>query len=36
VQVLTGHLAMLGCILIPRSEYLARVREAIARPARFT
>ena len=35
VQVLTGHLAMLGCVEIPRSEYLQRAREAIQRSARF-
>jgi leucyl/phenylalanyl-tRNA--protein transferase len=35
VQVLTPHLALLGCIEIPRAEYRARVREAVLRSARF-
>ena len=35
VQVLTVHLALLGCVEIPRAEYCARVREAIGRSARF-
>ncbi len=35
VQVLTDHLALLGCVEISRVEYRARVREAIARSARF-
>jgi leucyl/phenylalanyl-tRNA---protein transferase len=35
VQVLTGHLKLLGCIEIPRVEYRARVVEAIGRSARF-
>jgi leucyl/phenylalanyl-tRNA--protein transferase len=35
VQVLTGHLALLGCVTIPRDEYRARVRQALERPARF-
>jgi leucyl/phenylalanyl-tRNA--protein transferase len=35
VQVLTGHLKMLGCIEMPRSEYLPLAREAIAGSARF-
>lgn len=35
VQVLTSHLEMLGCVEIPRAEYRARAREAIAVPARF-
>ena len=35
VQVLTGHLKMLGCVEIPRVEYRARAAAAIARQARF-
>jgi leucyl/phenylalanyl-tRNA--protein transferase len=35
VQVLTPHLALLGCIEISRAEYRARVREAVLRSARF-
>jgi len=35
VQVLTGHLKLLGCREIPRDEYRARVRAAIERSARF-
>ena len=35
VQVLTPHLALLGCVEIPRAEYRRRVGAAIARPARF-
>lgn len=35
VQVLTPHLAMLGCVEISRDEYLARVAGAIRKPARF-
>jgi leucyl/phenylalanyl-tRNA--protein transferase len=35
VQVLTDHLALLGCVEIPRAEYRVRVREAIAKSARF-
>jgi len=35
VQVLTGHLKLLGCIEIPRAEYRARAAEAIAKTARF-
>ena len=36
VQVLTGHLGMLGCVEIPRDDYLSRAREAIAGQARFS
>jgi leucyl/phenylalanyl-tRNA--protein transferase len=35
VQVLTPHLALLGCTAIPRSEYRLRVRQALERSARF-
>jgi len=35
VQVLTPHLALLGCVELPRDEYRARVREAIQLSARF-
>jgi leucyl/phenylalanyl-tRNA--protein transferase len=35
VQVLTTHLEMLGCVEIPRVEYLARVTGAIQCAARF-
>jgi leucyl/phenylalanyl-tRNA--protein transferase len=35
VQVLTEHLALLGCVEISRAEYRARVREVITRSARF-
>jgi leucyl/phenylalanyl-tRNA--protein transferase len=35
VQVLTSHLEMLGCVKIPRQEYLRRVAAAIEKPARF-
>ncbi len=35
VQVLTDHLAMLGCVEIPRAEYRARVGQAILEKARF-
>ncbi|HUJ27387.1 MAG TPA: leucyl/phenylalanyl-tRNA--protein transferase [Myxococcales bacterium] len=35
VQVLTGHLSMLGCIEISRTEYRSRAREAIAGSAQF-
>ena len=36
VQVLTDHLRMLGCIEIPRSEYLQRTSLCLHLPARFT
>jgi leucyl/phenylalanyl-tRNA--protein transferase len=32
VQVLNPHLESLGCIEIPRDEYLDRVERAVARP----
>lgn len=35
VQVLTGHLASLGCMAIPRAEYRALARAAVQRRARF-
>jgi leucyl/phenylalanyl-tRNA--protein transferase len=35
VQVLTEHLAMLGCVEIPRSEYRERVAAAMLKQARF-
>jgi leucyl/phenylalanyl-tRNA--protein transferase len=35
VQVLTGHLRLLGCTEIPRDEYRARVRAALEVSARF-
>lgn len=35
VQVLTPHLAMLGCVEIPRADYRARVASAILKQARF-
>jgi leucyl/phenylalanyl-tRNA---protein transferase len=35
VQVLTSHLAMLGCVEIPRIEYRARAAAAVLTPARF-
>ena len=35
VQVLTPHLAMLGCIEISRAAYVERVAGAIRKPARF-
>jgi leucyl/phenylalanyl-tRNA--protein transferase len=34
-QFLTEHLARFGTVEIPRTEYLKRLREAIARPAEF-
>lgn len=36
VQVLTPHLEMLGCVAIPRRQYLAQVRAALEEVARFT
>lgn len=35
VQVLTDHLALLGCVELPRADYRARVASAILKPARF-
>jgi len=35
-QVPTPHLARLGAINISRADYLARLRRALAAPARFT
>ena len=35
VQVLTEHLASLGCITVPRAEYRAAARAAVGRQARF-
>ena len=35
VQVLTGHLTLLGCIEVPRDAYRDRVRVALQRSARF-
>jgi leucyl/phenylalanyl-tRNA--protein transferase len=35
VQVLNDHLVSLGCVEIPRAEYLRRLAKAIARPARL-
>jgi leucyl/phenylalanyl-tRNA--protein transferase len=35
VQVLTDHLQMLGCIEIPRAEYLHRTQQALHLPAHF-
>lgn len=35
VQVLTPHLEMLGCVAIPREQYRAQVRAALAKVARF-
>jgi leucyl/phenylalanyl-tRNA--protein transferase len=36
IQFLTDHTARLGAVEIPRREYLRRLREALACPARFT
>jgi leucyl/phenylalanyl-tRNA--protein transferase len=36
VQVLTGHLLLLGCVELPRDEYRERVREALRVSARFS
>lgn len=35
VQVLTSHLAMLGCVEMPRAEYRMRAAAAILKEARF-
>lgn len=35
VQVLTPHLEMLGCVAMPRLQYRAQVRAALAKEARF-
>ena len=35
VQVLTSHLASLGCIEVPRADYRARARAAVRLKARF-
>lgn len=35
-QVPTPHLERLGAVTIPRAEYMARLREALGRPARLT
>jgi leucyl/phenylalanyl-tRNA--protein transferase len=35
IQFLSGHTARLGAIEIPRAEYLARLRRALAVPAAF-
>lgn len=35
VQAHSDHLASLGCVVIPRREYLARLREAVALQVRF-
>ncbi len=35
VQVLTPHLAMLGCTTMPRAEYRTRASEAMDKSARF-
>jgi leucyl/phenylalanyl-tRNA--protein transferase len=35
IQFLTGHTASLGAVEIPRTEYLARLRRALAVPATF-
>jgi leucyl/phenylalanyl-tRNA---protein transferase len=35
VQMMTPHLHSMGAVEIPRAEYLARLREAAAREARF-
>jgi leucyl/phenylalanyl-tRNA--protein transferase len=35
IQFLSGHTASLGAIEIPRAEYLARLRRALAVPAAF-
>jgi len=35
VQVLTGHLSLLGCIEVRRDDYRERVRRALQRSARF-
>ena len=35
VQVMSPHLATLGCLEIPRSEYLRLVEAAVDQPRRF-
>ena len=35
VQVMTEHLQSLGCVEIRRTDYLARVADAVERPARL-
>jgi leucyl/phenylalanyl-tRNA--protein transferase len=35
VQVMSPHLATLGCVEIPRSEYLRLVESAIEQPKQF-
>src|SRR5262249_8847409 len=35
IQMLTAHTASLGAVEIPRSEYLARLRKALALPVSF-
>jgi leucyl/phenylalanyl-tRNA--protein transferase len=35
IQFCTEHTSRLGAVEIPRAEYLARLRRALARPARF-
>src|SRR6185312_4352913 len=35
VQFMTDHLASLGAVLIPRAEYLRRLRAALRQPVRF-
>jgi leucyl/phenylalanyl-tRNA--protein transferase len=35
VQVLTEHLALLGCVAIPRDRYRAQVKECLKQSARF-
>jgi leucyl/phenylalanyl-tRNA--protein transferase len=35
IQLLTEHTARLGAVEIPRAEYLARLRQALARPVTF-
>lgn len=36
VQVMSEHLASLGCVPIPRAEYIERLEKALATPARLT
>jgi leucyl/phenylalanyl-tRNA---protein transferase len=36
VQVMSAHLATLGCVEIPRAEYLRLVKAAVAQPRRFS
>ena len=35
VQFMTDHLASLGAVLVPRAEYLRRLRQALRQPVRF-